>query len=65
MRCNEAVATDTIYSMVPAIDTGGIKEAQIFVGRESLVIDIYGMKNDQEFINALSDNIQKEEPWIN
>ena len=46
IRCNKAVATDTIYSTVPAVDTGGIKEAQIFVGRESLMIDIYGMKND-------------------
>ena len=26
---------------------------------ESLVIDIYGMKNDQEFVNALADNIRK------
>jgi hypothetical protein len=51
--CNEAVATDTIHSEVPAIDSGGIMHAQIFVGRESLVIDIYSMKNENQFVNSL------------
>ena len=51
-RRNEAVATDTIYSNVPAVDTGGIKEAQLFVGRDTLVADVYGMKNDKEFVKT-------------
>jgi hypothetical protein len=41
IKCrNEAVATDTIYSDIPAIGTDGIHMAQIFVGRESLVLDV-------------------------
>jgi hypothetical protein len=54
-RRNEPVATDTIYSDTPAIDDGS-KCTQIFVGRESLVTDIYGMKSDKEFVNTLKDS---------
>ena len=36
-RRHEAVATDTGYSDTPAIDSG-VKMAQLFVGKESLVI---------------------------
>ena len=39
-RRHEAVATDTVYSDTPAIDSG-VKMAQLFVGKESLVSDIY------------------------
>ena len=56
-RRNESVATDTIFSDTPAIDSGA-KCAQFFVGRESLVADVYGMKTDKEFINTLEDNIR-------
>ncbi len=35
--------------------------AQIFVGRESLVTDVYGMKTDKEFINTLEDNIRRQD----
>ena len=59
LRRNEAVATDTVYSDVAAVDTGGIRAAQIFVGRESLVVDIYGMKNDNQFVNSLLEVIRK------
>jgi hypothetical protein len=54
---NEAVATDTIWSDTPAVDDGA-KFAQLFVGRQSLVTDIYPMKTDKEFVNALEDNIR-------
>jgi hypothetical protein len=54
MRRNEAVATDTVYS-----DTPGSKCAQLFVGRETLVTDIYGMKTDKSFIITLEENIRK------
>ena len=57
-RRNEAVATDTIFSDVPAVDDGSTA-AQIFVGRESLVSDVYGVKTDKEFVNTLEDNIRK------
>ena len=39
---HESVATDTIFSDTPAVDNGA-KQAQIFVGRESLVADVYPM----------------------
>jgi len=54
----EPVATDTVYADTPAIDDGATC-AQIFVGRESLVTDVYGMKTDKEFINTLEDNIRR------
>jgi hypothetical protein len=56
-RRNEAVATNTIWSDTSAIDNGS-KFAQLFVGRQSLVTDIYPMKTNKEFVNALEDNIR-------
>ena len=58
-RRQEPVATDTIFAQVPAIATNGQTMAQIFVGRKSLVIDIYGMGTDKEFVNTLEDIIRK------
>ncbi len=55
-RHQEPVATNTVYADTPAIDDGSTC-AQIFVGHESLVTDIYGMKTDKEFVNTLEDNI--------
>lgn len=46
IRKSEGVATDTVFSGVPAID-GGETSTQIFVGRDSLVIYAYGMKSDK------------------
>ena len=43
-RRNEPVASDEVFSDTPAID-GGETSAQIFVGTESLVTDVYGMKS--------------------
>ena len=57
-RRQEPVATDTVYADTPAIDDGATC-AQIFVGRKSLVTDVYGMKTDKEFINTLEDNIRR------
>ena len=56
-RRNEPVATDTVYSDTPAID-GGETYAQLFVGTESLVTDVEGMKTDAQFVNTLEDNIR-------
>ncbi len=55
-RRDEPFATDTIYSKTPTIDSGAII-AQIFVGIESLVTDVYAIKTDRQFINTLEDQI--------
>ena len=59
LRRHEAVATDTVHSDVAAVDTNGVSCAQIFVGRESLVVDIYGMKTDKQFVNTFLEVIRK------
>ena len=58
-RRREAVATDTVFADVPAIDTGGITQAQVFVGRDTYVIDIFGMKSGAQFVNTLLEVIRK------
>ena len=40
---HEAVATDNVFSDTSAVDSG-VKQAQVFVGRDSLVADAYPMK---------------------
>ena len=42
-RRHESVATDTIFSATPAVDCS-VKQTQVFVGRDSLVADVYPMK---------------------
>jgi len=56
--CCEAVATNTIYSDTPAINDGATC-AQIFVGQETLVANVYGMKLDNQLIYTLEDNVCK------
>ena len=55
-RRHAAVATDTVYTDTPAIDSG-VKMAQRFVGKESLVSDIFPMRSGKQFVNTLEDNI--------
>jgi len=55
---NEPVATDTVYSDTPAIDSG-VTTAQFFVGCDSMVCDVYGIKSDWQFVNTLEDNIRQ------
>ena len=57
-RRHEAVATDTVFSDTPAVDSG-VKEAQVFVGRDTLVADVYPMKSGKQFVNTLEDNIRR------
>ena len=57
-RRHEPVATDTIFSDTPAVDSG-VKQAQVFVGRDSLVADVYPMKSGEQFVNTLEDNIRR------
>ena len=55
-RRHEAVATDTVFSDIPAVDSG-VKQAQVFVVRDTLVADAYPMKSGKQFVNTLEDNI--------
>jgi hypothetical protein len=57
-RRNEDIATDTVFLDTPAIDDGSMC-AQIYVGMESQVCDVYGMKTDGQFVNTLQDNIRQ------
>ena len=59
LRRNEPVATDTVFADAPAIGTGGQTKAQVFVGRISQVVDIYGIGSTKEFVNTLLDNIRR------
>ena len=43
LRRHEAIATDTVFSDTPAVDSG-VKQAQVFVGMDTLVADAYPMK---------------------
>ena len=57
-RRQEAVATDTVYADVPAVDCGHT-QAQFYCGVDSLVCDAYGMKTDKQFVNTFEDIIQQ------
>ena len=57
-RRHEAVATDTVFSDTPAADSG-VKQAQVFVGRDTLVADAYRMRSGKQFVNTLEDNIRR------
>ena len=57
-RRHEPVATDTVFSDTPAVDSGA-KQAQVFVGRDTLVGDAYPMKSGNQFVNTLEDNIRR------
>ena len=56
-RQSEEVATDTIFSDTPAIDSG-VTMAQNFVGKRTLVTDVYPLKSQKQFVNTLGDNIR-------
>ena len=57
-RRHEPVATDTVFSDTPAVDSG-VKQAQVFVGRDTLAADTYPMKSGKQFVNTLDDNIRR------
>ena len=56
-RRHEPVATDTITASITAV--GGYTCAQIFVGRNSHVIDMYPMRSPKEFPGTLEDVIRQ------
>ena len=45
-------------SVFKKLDTGSTS-AQFFIGTESLVADVQGMKSDKQFVNTLEDNIRR------
>ena len=51
-----SVATDSVFSDTPAIDSA-VKQAQVFVGRDTLVADAYPMKSGKQFVYTLEDII--------
>ena len=57
-RRHEPVATDSIFSDTPPVDSG-VKQSQVFVGRDTLVADAHAMKNGKQFVNTLEDNIRR------
>ena len=57
-RRHESVATDTIFSDTPAGDSG-VKQTQVFVGRDLLVADVFPMKSGKQFVNTLENNIRR------
>ena len=57
-RRHKPVATDTIFPDTPAVDSG-VKQAHVFVGTDSLVVDVYPMKSGKQFANTLEDNIRR------
>ena len=57
-RRHEPVATDTVFSDTPAVDTA-VKQDEVFVGRDTLVADAYAMKSGKQFVNTLEDIIRR------
>ena len=57
-RRHEAVATYSVFSDTPAVDSG-VKKAKVFVHRFTLVTDAYPMKSGKQFVNILEDNIRR------
>ena len=57
-RRHEPVATDTVFSDTPEVNSG-VKQAQVFVGRDTLLADAYPMKSGKQFVNTLQDNIRR------
>ena len=58
-RRHESVCTDMVHSDTPALGSGGLKNAQVYVGRSSLVADAYLFGSAAEFVNTLTDNIRR------
>ena len=59
-RRHEPVATETVFSDTPAVDNS-VKQAQVFVGRDTLAADTYPMKSGKQFVSTLDDNIRRRE----
>ena len=58
-RCNEAKATDQIFSDTPVID-GGETSAHIFVGHDSKIVNVYKVKDNsaKEWSGTFQDRVR-------
>ena len=56
----EAVATDHILSDTPEVDSG-VKQAQVFVGRDTLFADVYPLKSGKLFPNMIEESIRRQD----
>ena len=56
-RRSEAVSADIVYSDTPAVD-GGETAAVLYFGLESNMTTAHGIKNDDQFVNTLEDEIR-------
>jgi hypothetical protein len=56
VRRQEPVACNIVNSDIPAIDDDSLA-AVLFVGKDTQVTDVYGIKSDKQFVNTLEDNI--------
>jgi hypothetical protein len=57
-RHEEALATATVYSDIPAVDSG-VTIAQLFIGLTATVCDVYPLKTKKAFVNTLQDVIRR------
>jgi hypothetical protein len=57
-RWNKAVTTDTIYANTPA-HKSGVRMAQIFVGRQTTVANVYPLRKQSDIPARLEDNIRE------
>ena len=57
-RHHKPVVTDTIFSDTPAVDSG-VRQAQMFVSRDTSVANAYPMKSGKQFVNILEDSIRR------
>jgi hypothetical protein len=55
-HCQEDVACDIVYSDVRAIYDGSTADVT-FVGVNTQVTDVYGIKTDKQFVSTLEDYI--------
>ena len=46
-RRHESVAIDTVFSDTPTVDSG-VEQVQVFVGRDTVVVDAYPMKSGKQ-----------------
>ena len=58
-RRHESVATDTIILDTAAVDSG-VKQAQVFVRRDSLVADVYHKKSAKQICEHTGGQHQKK-----
>ena len=57
-RRDEDVASDVVFSDIPAVD-GGQTAGVIFVGTKTDMVDAYPIKSEKQFINTLEDNVRE------